>query len=348
MPDSINSQVAEKILKESLGLAKGKTVTVETWNAGLQFAKEVVRQARRMGCIPIMIFEDEGTYVDGVKNTPAQVLGLMGKHEYGLLAATDAYVFIPGPPLGVHYKAITRKEFSNATKYNSSWYDAAEKAKLKGVRLTFGYVGRDLAGFLGKTVSEVVDAHLRAALVDFRKVGSKARSLKGRFREGASVLVASEGKKLTFKLKGELQVEDGVVDSSDIASGENMQYIPPGFVLREVDAKSANGEVRFSPSLTRFGVVEEPHLEFERGRLVRWSSKASQQVLDRVLATVPEKNRVMSLFSIGLNDKLAYGFGQDRLVEGAIALAGFGFTGVLRNGSVTIGGRPAVTSGVLK
>ncbi len=348
MPSTLHSQIVRKILTESLSLKKGDTLTVETWNSGLAFAKEVVRQARRIGCIPILIFEDEPTYVDGIKHTPREILGQMGKHEYGLLAATDAYVFIPGPPLGVYYKRITRKEFSDATKYNSSWYDAAKKARLRGVRLTFGYVGSDMARFLGKSVREVVDAQLQAALVDFGKVRRRANALARRFQERALVSVRSGGMELKFKLRGELEVEDGVVDGKDVSSGQNMTYMPPGLVLKEVQKGSANGKVKLSPSLTRLGVASGVVLEFKRGRLVRWSSPDSQGILDKLVENVSAKNRVLSIFTVGVNDALGYGNGQDRFVAGAVAISGFGFTGILRKANATIDGAQIITTGRLK
>lgn len=42
-------------------------------------------EARRVGALPIMIFEDEDAYVDSVKNTPKDIVGKMGRHEYELL-----------------------------------------------------------------------------------------------------------------------------------------------------------------------------------------------------------------------------------------------------------------------
>jgi hypothetical protein len=95
--DDLYRKVARKILVESLSVKKGESVTVETWNNGLPFARQVVLEARKMGAIPLTIFEDEDTYVEGVHKTPKDVLGKMGKQEYKLLSGTDAYVFIPGP-----------------------------------------------------------------------------------------------------------------------------------------------------------------------------------------------------------------------------------------------------------
>ena len=135
--DFLYASVAKKILTESLKVKKGESITVESWSSGLDFAREVVIEARKIGCIPILLFEDVEAYIRGVKGSPSDSLGQMGKHEMSLLSNTDAYVFIPGPPIGVYSKALTAEQKSKSTAYNTSWYEAAEKAKagLNGTQL---------------------------------------------------------------------------------------------------------------------------------------------------------------------------------------------------------------------
>src|SRR5579863_4489975 len=129
--DSLYGEVARKVLSESLAVKKGQTVLVESWNNGLPFAKHVVLEARRKGAIPLTLLEDEDAYVDGAKETPKDVLGKMGRHEFALLSKTDAYVFIPGPELGTFAHRMERSNYLDSVKYNDAWYDAAAKAKLK-------------------------------------------------------------------------------------------------------------------------------------------------------------------------------------------------------------------------
>jgi leucyl aminopeptidase (aminopeptidase T) len=136
--DSLYGQVTQKILSESLALKKGETLTIETWNNGIPFARRVAIDARKMGALTVTLLEDEEAYVEGVRGSPDDSLGKMGNHEYGLLAGTDVYVFIPGPVLGSYSHRLTRKEMLDSVRYNSSWYEAAAKARLRGARLSFG------------------------------------------------------------------------------------------------------------------------------------------------------------------------------------------------------------------
>ena len=343
--DPLYTKIARKILTETLHVNGGDSVTVESWDNGLPFARRVLAEARALGCTAVLILEDERAYVEGVKRAPENSVGKMGKNEYGLLSGTDAYIFIPGQALGGYSKTLKPEERERSLRYNSSWYDAAEKAGLKGARLSFGYVGKDLARFLRKSVKEVVRAQLRAALADFGQVATKARMIAPLLTDGTEAELETERSTLTFFLKGEVAVEDGLVDEEDKRTGNNMTYVPPGFVSKEVDPESANGTVVLSDSLTDLGVISRAKLEFKEGRLVAWES-ADRAKIGELVASIPSERRRLRLLTIGLNPALGYGWGQDRFVEGSLTLGGFGFRGLVRKGTlrvassrVTAGGR---------
>lgn len=342
--DQLYTKVARKVLTETLQIKKGDSVTVETWDNGLPFARRALAEARAMGCTGMMIYEDEWAYVQGVRRAPADVVGVMGKNEYALLSGTDSYIFIPGQALGSLSKTLEPAERTKSTRYNSSWYEAAEKAGLKGARLSFGYVGKDVARALGKRVEDVVRSQLRAALADYGRISDAAGRVAPLFADGAAVQVGSGKSILEFSLKGELTVEDGIVDDHDRETGNNMAYVPPGFVSKEVDPESANGSVVVTDSLTDFGVVSKARLEFRDGKVVSWESEA-KGTMKKVFESVPPEDRKLKLLVLGLNPALGYGNGQDRFVEGALNLSGFGFRGVVKKGDLKASGRSVVEAG---
>ena len=346
MRTQLYSRVASRVLEDSLQLKKGETLTVETWNNGLPFAREVVKHARRIGCIPITLLEDEAAFLDGVRNASREIVGLMGKHEYAMLSGTDVYVFIPGPPLGTYTQKITRQEYIDSTRYNDSWYQAAKKANLRGVRMTFGYVGRDIARLLGRSVEDVVEHQLRGSLVSFEKIARKAKEIAKPMKEGADATLTSDGMKLNFGLKGELEIQDGITDHEDLEAGNNVCYIPPGYVEKEVRPSSVSGTVKLSPSLTRFGMLEDATLEFEEGKIVTWTSRASPGVLTKLAEVLPQRSPKLAAFVVGLNPTMKFGFGQDRFPAGSVSLL-LGFTGILRRANLEVGGKTVVKDGRL-
>lgn len=344
--DSLYRSVARKVLSETLRMKKGEALTVETWNNGLAFAKHAVAEARAMGCTAVTILEDEQTYVDGVRRAPKDSLGVMGRNEYSLLSGTHAYIFVPGQALGVWSKTLTPEERVDSTKYNASWYEAAKKAGLRGARMAFGYVGRDAARMLGKSVDDVVKGQLKAALTDYGVISRHAGRAASLLGDGAEVELESAGATMRFGLKGELEVEDGVVDEQDVADGSNMTYMPPGLVTKEVDPASVNGTLRVSESLTKFGILAGAEVEFKEGKLVGWKSKDAAK-LGRLLKPIAEEKRRLVLMGVGLNPALRFGFGQDRFVRGSVTLAGLGFNAVVRNGSLSVGGNALMRKGTL-
>ena len=345
--DSLYRRVAKKVLTETLRMKKGEALTVEAWNNGLGFARQAVAEARAMGCTAVMILEDEQAYVEGVRRAPKESLGTMGKNEYSLLSGSDAYIFIPGQALAVYSKTLTPAELVDSTRYNASWYEAAKKAGLRGARMVFGYVGRDMARMLGKSVDDIVKGQLKAALTDYSRISSDAGRIASPFTDGSEVTLESGSAALQFVLNGEMEVEDGIVDEKDVAEGGNMTYVPPGLVTKEVDPGSVNGKLKVSQTLTKFGWISGAELEFRDGKLVGWKSKDTAR-LEKVLKGVPEEKRRVVLMGVGMNPALRYGFGQDRFVRGAVTLAGVGFTPVMRNASLSIGGVKVLERGTLQ
>ena len=344
--DGLYRRVAKKVLSETLHVKHGEAITVETWYTGLDFASRTVAEARSMGCTAIMILEDEDAYVEGVRRAPKDSVGLMGKNEYNMLAGTDAYVFVPGPVISAYSKRLTPSEREESTRYNSSWYDAAEKARLRGARLSFGYIGKDLARMLGKSVAQAVEGQLRAALVDFGDVSKAAGRLEPKLSDGVEVTVDSRSATLRFNLTGELAVQDGLVDARDLSGGNNMAYVPPGFVSKGMDPDSVEGRLKMSPTLTRLGVISDAEFEIKGGRLVGWKS-SDRTRLAKLLDPIPEAKRRLSLMGIGLNPAMKYGLGQDRFVDGAVTLAGLGFSAVVKKGTVSTSGGVLVRDGKL-
>jgi leucyl aminopeptidase (aminopeptidase T) len=344
---NLQTKVAKKVLQETLSVKKGGTVTVESWNNGLEFARVLLAEARAMGCTAVLVLEDEAAYIEGVKRSPKNTLGVMGRNEYGMLKGTDAYVFIPGPLLAAYQKRINPQLMSDSLRYNESWYDAAKKANLKGARLTFGYVGEEMAGIMGRTVQQVEERQLSAALVNFEQISRSARKLSSSLTDGSEVYVTAGGSRLESTLKGETTIEDGVVSTQDMKAGNNMTYVPPGFVSKGLDPTSASGTLKVSKCVTRLGVLNDAELTFKEGKLLQWRSKNSMPMLTELLKSVPEQKRRLTTLNVGINPRMDYLFGQDRMVAGSVTAGGFGFTAVVRGADLTVGGRELVTAGKL-
>ena len=346
--EALYGQVARKVLRESIALKKGESLVVETWNNGLPFARHVVVEARKLGAVPMTLLEDEDAYIEGVRKGDPDYIGSMGKHEMAMLSSSDAYVFIPGPVIGSLSRKLARKEVADSTRYNQSWYEAAAKAKLRGARLSFGYIDDEVARMLGKTTYAVVSQQLKAALTDFRKVGAKGRGIAPKLRDGARAKLTTPAGPLTFTLNGETEISDGVVDASDMMNGDSMTYVPPGYVYKQIDPSSANGRMSIAPLWTLFGRVKDAVLEFENGRLSRWSSRSSPKTLEKVIGATAEQTRLAGGLFIGLNPDLKYGYGQNTFVGGTVTVRCPGIPLSTVEGTLDVNGDTIVEKGRLR
>ncbi len=118
-------------------------------------------------------------------------------------------------------------------------------------------------------------------------------------------------------------------------------------LTKSIKPDSVSGKVKLSPTLTWRGMVNDAVLEFEKGLLVKWSSKSSKQKLDALINDLPEGERKVDELTIGLNPLLRYGFGEDRFVSGSIGLEGLGFAGIVRNGTLRVDQTVIVDKGKL-
>jgi leucyl aminopeptidase (aminopeptidase T) len=338
-------EVAEKVLRASLHLKLGENVTIETWNTGLPFAERVSVKAREIGADPVLLFEDEDAFVEGLRVGTKDVAGRMAEHERALLSKTDAYVFVPGPVLGGSSK-LTRDELAAATRYNPTWYSAAKKAKLRGVRMLFGYVGPEMAKALRKPITEVVEHQLRSALVDLQRVGANARKVSRSLKAGSSATLKAEGEVLRFQLGKDSGLDGGVVSREKLRAGENMVNVPPGYFAREIAAGTMSGAVRLHAPVPRLRTVVDLRFEFENGKLTSWDSPRNQKWLDGLVKATPRERRSFGAVVIGLNPALRRGYGQDRLREGAVSFFGL-FQSTARAATLDLDGRSVVVNDAL-
>ena len=340
------NRLARKILNDSLQVKKGENLTIESWQGGLPFARRVLIEAKKKGAHTLLLLEDDEVFIEAAKSLSTENIGIMGQHEYRLLSSTDAYVFIPGPPIAIYTKAVTPTQKSTSTAYNSSWYAAAEKANLRGVRISFGYIGRDLARLYGKKSETIIAHQLRASLIDYKTIQAQGRRIAKALEDDTKIELHSGGK-LTFRLNGELVIEDGIVDKNDVSSGNNISYIPPGRIRKGIDSDSVSGQIELSSVETPWGMVEGLQLKFRNGALTSWACRRGKQAILEIFRILPAEKRKVTILELGINPAMKYGFAQDRFVAGSVTIGLPRLWGVAKQATAISGKKELVHKGRL-
>src|SRR5207244_13356373 len=113
----------------------------------------------------------------------------------------------------------------------------------------------EMARIMGRTVQQVAERQLSADLVNFEGISRRARRLSSSLTDGSKVSVRAGGARLEFILKGETTIEDGVVSPQDMRAGNNMTYVPPGFVSSGGESTSGSGALEVANTVTSGNVL---------------------------------------------------------------------------------------------
>ena len=90
-------RLARNVLRNSLALKKGERVTIEAWTRALPWLDSFLIEARKMGLIPMAIYDSDNAFWANVEDGRAKSLGVIGAQEWATLRETDAYVYFWGP-----------------------------------------------------------------------------------------------------------------------------------------------------------------------------------------------------------------------------------------------------------
>ncbi len=318
----IIEEVVRVALKDRVRLKRGENLLIESWPHGLEVAKEAVFQARAMGAHPMLIVEDEATLfrsLEGLKPGATKA----GAHEWAALSKANAFMFIPGPADLPRAWAMGSK-WGAAYPSNGEWYARAKRAKLRGVRVLFGYTSEERAGAYGLDLAAWRQMVLEAACVRPSEIRPKGAALSRTLAKGTHVkITAPNGTDLSLGLCGRAaQVDDGSVSAQDLKDGENMSQAPAGQLWVAPDEKSAAGRfVADRPSLSLGRPVKGAEFEFKAGKLVASTFAEGGERFQGAFAKARgDKDRVGMLI-FGLNPKVRAGFPQDAMAAGVVTLA---------------------------
>jgi len=327
MPDeSLPALLAQRYLGTGLRLRRGENVLIETWNHTLPYATACVLEARRLGAHPLLLLEDESAWFRSLDTLPRPPRwAKMGEHEWAANSKTDAYVFFPGPADRPRLVGLPDPVRRSLFPDNGEWYRRAEKRKVRLLRSMLGYASDSQAarwgvngpGWRNQLVQATLNVDPIVLMADAKRAAQKLA--KGRELR----ITAPNGTDVKLRLRGRAPVvDDGVIDASDLAHGQNVTMAPPGSVLVAVDEKSAEGTaIANRPSFLGSGRVESGQWELREGRLRNYWYSDGQESFDAAYAKASAGKEIVGLFSLGLNPALAAGTPQVEDQEaGAICL----------------------------
>jgi leucyl aminopeptidase (aminopeptidase T) len=304
--------VARRILSDGVGLKRGESVIIETWNHTLPYAAACVVEARRIGARPMLLLEDETAYWRSLDVAPSIARwAKVGGPEWAALAHTDGYVFFPGPSDMPRLRSMPTAQYGQLTGYNSEWYRRARKARVRGVRCALGYASDSQATLYGVSVSDWRAQLARGiASPDPRALRARGRKVAAKLAKGKLLrITASNGTDLTVRLRGRRPwIDDGAVDAEDLRRGHNMAVLPAGAVAVAVHERGAMGAaIANRPTYLGLARLDGGQWEIADSRLTGALYTEGQSAFDDRFQKAAKGKEVLSYLSIGLNPALGPG-----------------------------------------
>jgi leucyl aminopeptidase (aminopeptidase T) len=302
------AQAARNVLVNTLRVRRGENVVIETWSESLPWAKPFVNEARRIGANPMLLYEDEGSFWDALRAGHGMQTGKVGDHEWAAMEKSSAYVFFHGPSEWPREDELSPQKLKGVAAYNPEWYRRAARAKIRGARMFLGRTSALAAKRWGLDLDAWREELVRATLVrpaDLHRLGTRVGA---RLQRGKKVNVSHpNGTELTFKLgRFPLQLDDALVDASDVRAGNNMANIPGGVVGVCIDHTSVDGKLignhtNYLPS----GPVTGARWSFSEGHLKSQSYQSGGKPIEAAYAKGARAGRDrLGYISVGLNPEI--------------------------------------------
>jgi leucyl aminopeptidase (aminopeptidase T) len=354
--------MARNVLENTLRVRRGENVVIESWSESLPWATPFVNEARRMGANPMLLYEDEASYWEALEAGEGHHTGRVGDHEWAAMEKSAAYVFFHGPAEWPRADKLSSKKMKGVAAYNPDWYRRSAKAKVRAVRMFLGRTSQLSADRWGLDLDAWREELVRASLVPPKELHQLGVKVGERLHRGKEAkLTHSNGTDLSFRLgKFPLQLDDALVDASDLKVGNNVASIPGGVVGVCIDHTSVEGKIignhtNYPPS----GPVTGPEWSFSDGHLTAQSYESGGEPIRAAYAKAPRAGRDrLGYISVGLNSEITklpmmedQELGAVLVQLGANTFRGgkvrspFGAWMVLKGADLTVDGKPLLEAG---
>lgn len=299
------SKLAHAVLVGNLRLKKGNTVLIESWSDSVPYARTFVKEARRLGIRPMVLYEDDEAWWDAVEGRRFTQFADLASHESAAVANADGYVYFWGPGDRKRLSALPEKAQERATAWNPGWYKLASKSGLRGTRMWLGIATDPTAEMFHVDPAEWRAGLIAAGAVDGPKMWAKGKRVAAAIAKGSTLrLQHPNGTDLTFRLTG----AKSRVDAGQVGPEERkrpfgmMANNPSGQVLVAVDQSHADGTVVANRTIyvapDRFA---DQRFTFEDGALTDYSVGVGREAFEKGMKMAKPASRVHSYLSIGLN-----------------------------------------------
>ncbi|HYA55054.1 MAG TPA: hypothetical protein VEG42_05585, partial [Thermoplasmata archaeon] len=326
--------LASVVLGQSLTVRSGETVTIETWDHALPWARQFVLEARRRGCEPTLVVEDEETFFRSLGQTRSRSVP---RAPAALAAASDAYVYLPGPEQFPRLLGLAEDDLETVVgRHGRAWWRAARRSRLRAARIVVAGATATAALRFGVDRESWERELLRASLVPPSRLARTAGDLAGRLHRARKVrIVHANGSELQVELlRTPPVIDDGRVDRGDQRAGRLWTQVPSGVVAVPLATGFAEGTWESNRECyerySEPSVAKGARFDFHRGRLTEYSFDRGGSAFSRAFARSGRGRELPGALTFGVNPAISHAPEAGEIAAGTV--------GLLLGGNRSLGG----------
>jgi len=307
MKDSRNKILARNLIEYSVSLKSGEKIMIEVkGKETLELAKEIIKEATRVGGIPFWFYNDESLFRQWVQGASESQFRSFGQMHLKLMKEFDAYLGLRGSDNPFDLADIDQHQMHmNQTLYYKPVHLEQRVKKTKWCVLR--YPNNAMAQLAETSQEKFEDFYYDVCCLDYAKMSKAMDPLARLMKKTDKVRITGPGTDLTFSIKN-----IGVVKCDGIRN------IPDGEVYTAPIRDSVNGQITYNaPSLHEGVTYEKICFKFRKGKIIEASCQNNSKKLNDVLDT-DAGARYIGEFSFGLNPFILHPM-KDTLFDEKIA-----------------------------
>ena len=297
--------IAASVLRTSLGLRRGQSVMIETWDHSLRAAEIIAVEARRLGIRPFIVHASYWAFFESQRRATPWDANALSSIELAAAAASDGYIVLPDSL--EHYARRDHLPSANRRanqRRRQEWNSTLVRHSVPSVNLLAALVTSSSARELGVDFTAWQREAFGACQVSPRLLRREARPIARQLARGKRITITHpNGTHLELGLARRQPVLDvGAVDRRDLAAGRFGTNVPGGYLAVAVDEHVAEGMFLSNrPTRSRRGVIEEIRWTFRDGRLHHYDVGAGGDVFRESYDRAGRERDRPAILEIGLN-----------------------------------------------
>jgi aminopeptidase len=290
MKDRRNETLANILLTYSVELQPGEKLMIDVRGQDtLELAKEIIRQATRLGGIPFVYYNDPSLIRGWIQEASEEQFEAFGQLHLKLMREIDAWLCLHAPDNPFDLADVDGRQLQL---YQRLYAEPVHlKERVENTKwCILNYPTNSMAQLAEKSKEAFEDFYYDVCCLDYAGMSVAMDPLVEMMEQADTVRIVSPGTDLTFSIKGMPAVKcDG------------KENIPDGEVFTAPVRDSVNGLITFNiPALERGLLFNDIRLEFVDGKVVGASCQGNMDLLNEILDT-DQGARYLGEFALGVN-----------------------------------------------